>query len=56
MELGRSEADLEHLCQFAGAIDAGLFTAAGFSFAGETWKPGEPGCCRLRVRPGPAAP
>ncbi len=53
MELGRSEDDLEHLCKFAGAIDAGLFESAGFTFAGETWKPGQPGCCRLRVRPGP---
>ncbi len=52
MELGRSDEDLEHLCDFAGAIDAGLFTSAGFTFAGDTWKPGEPGCCRLRVRPG----
>lgn len=56
MEQGRGDEDLAHLCQFAGAIDAGLFTAAGFSFAGETWQPGEPGCCRLRVRPGPAKP
>ncbi|MDP6689200.1 MAG: L-2-amino-thiazoline-4-carboxylic acid hydrolase [Alphaproteobacteria bacterium] len=51
-ELGRSDEDLEHLCEFAGAIDAGMFTSAGFVFAGDTWKPGEPGCCRLRVRPG----
>jgi hypothetical protein len=53
-ELGRTDEDIEHLCDFAGAIDAGLFTSAGFSFAGETWKPGQSGCCRLRVRPGPA--
>ena len=53
MDLGRSDEDLEHLCNFASAIDGGLFTAAGFTFAGETWKPGQPGCCRLRVRPGP---
>ncbi|MDP6067850.1 MAG: L-2-amino-thiazoline-4-carboxylic acid hydrolase [Alphaproteobacteria bacterium] len=53
-ELGRTDEDIEHLCDFAGAVDAGLFTAAGFSFAGETWKPGQSGCCRLRVRPGPA--
>ena len=51
---GRSEADLARLCESAGAIDSGLFTAAGFSFAGTTWRPGESGCCRLRVEPGPA--
>jgi len=51
-DLGRSDRDLENLCKFAGAIDGGLFTAAGFTFAGETWKPGQTGCCRLRVLPG----
>ncbi|MDP6256841.1 MAG: L-2-amino-thiazoline-4-carboxylic acid hydrolase [Alphaproteobacteria bacterium] len=53
-DLDRSDEDLEHLCDFAGAIDAGMFTSAGFTFAGETWKPGQSGCCRLRVRPGVA--
>lgn len=50
--MGRSEADLELLCKAGGAIDGGLFTAAGFTFKGETWKPGETGCCRLVVEPG----
>lgn len=54
VDIGRSGEDLGHLCDFAGAIDGGLFTAAGFTFAGETWKPGQSGCCRLRVLPGPA--
>lgn len=49
---GRSDEDLALLCRLAGAIDRGLFETAGFTFAGETWKPGEPGCCRLRVLPG----
>jgi hypothetical protein len=53
---GRSDEDLELLCKFAGAIDRGLFTEAGFTFAGDTWTPGESGCCRLKVLPGPAAP
>lgn len=52
---GRSEADLKDLCLIAGAIDGGLFEAAGFTFAGTTWQPGESGCCHLRVLPGPAA-
>jgi len=50
---GRSEDDLELLCRMAGAIDGGLFEAAGFVFRGETWKPGDEGCCRLKVLPGP---
>lgn len=54
-EMGRSDEDVRKLCRMAGAIDTGLFTAAGFTFAGETWKPGESGCCRLRVLPGKAA-
>lgn len=53
--MGRSDSDIERLCRMAGAIDRGLFESAGFAFAGETWKPGDTGCCRLRVLPGAAA-
>jgi hypothetical protein len=56
VEMGRSDEDVALLCRMAGAIDGGLFSRAGFTFAGDTWKPGESGCCRLRVRPGPTAP
>lgn len=52
---GRNDEDLELLCTMAGAIDGGLFEAAGFTFKGETWKPGDEGCCRLKVLPGPGA-
>lgn len=52
--MGRSDADLELLCKAGGAIDGGLFSAAGFIFKGETWHPGEEGCCRLIVEPGDA--
>ena len=52
---GRSDEDLHLLCKMAGAIDGGLFESAGFTFKGETWAPGDEGCCRLRVVPGPAA-
>ena len=51
---GRSEADVARLREIAGAVDLGRFTAAGFAFAGKTWRPGESGCCRLHVEPGPA--
>lgn len=53
--MGRSDEDLELLCKAGGAIDGGLFKAAGFVFAGETWHPGEEGCCRLVVHPGAPA-
>lgn len=49
---GRSADDQRDLCTVAGAVDAGLFTAAGFSFRNETWQPGGEGCCTLRIRPG----
>jgi predicted ArsR family transcriptional regulator len=49
---GRNDEDLELMCRAAGAIDAGMFGAAGFTFKGETWKPGQTGCCRLVVEPG----
>lgn len=55
VEMGRSEEDLELLCRAGGAIDGGLFSEAGFTFKGETWKPGRTGCCLLRVEPGPGA-
>jgi hypothetical protein len=45
--------ELRRLCAMAGAIDGGLFESAGFSFEGTTWQPGQTGCCRLRVVPGP---
>jgi L-2-amino-thiazoline-4-carboxylic acid hydrolase len=52
---GYGGGELKDLCVIAGAIDGGLFEAAGFTFAGETWQPGDSGCCRLKVLPGPAA-
>jgi len=53
-EAGVSDAKLETMCRVAGIVDNGTFESAGFVFAGTTWKPGEDGCCHLRVRPGPA--
>lgn len=54
VENGRNDEDVELLCKAAGAIDGGLFTRAGFIFKGETWKPGQEGCCLLKVVPGEA--
>lgn len=55
VDMGRSDADIELLCRAGGAIDGGLFGQAGFTFKGETWKPGQAGCCLLRVEPGAGA-
>lgn len=49
-EAGLDDAKVETLCRIAGIIDAGTFHAAGFGFEPCTWKPGESGCCLLRIR------
>ena len=54
VEQGRSDEDIEHLCKAAGAIDGGLFSSAGFTFKGDTWQRGNPGCCLLKVERGAA--
>jgi len=38
------------LCRIAGAVDRGMFEAAGFAIENRTWTPGAPGCCHLSVR------
>lgn len=55
VDFGVDDAKLEILCRIAGVIDNGTFEEAGFSFSAETWKPGDPGCCFLHIRPGPPA-
>jgi hypothetical protein len=52
-EAGLPDERVATLCRIAGHIDDGTFEAAGFRFAGRTWRPGEAGCCTLLVRPGP---
>lgn len=54
-DAGVDDAKLETLCRIAGVIDNGTFEEAGFAFSAETWKPGNPGCCFLHIRPGPPA-
>ena len=48
-ELGRSDEDIERLCQGARAVDHGLFTGAGFDFAAEGWKRDGGDRCRLHI-------
>ena len=48
-EMGRSDEDIELLCEGARAVDHGLFTTAGFSFVGEGWKRDSGDRCRLHI-------
>ena len=52
---GLSDERIATLCRIAGVVDNGTFEAAGFAFSAETWRPGDDGCCLLRIRPGPPA-
>lgn len=55
LEAGLPEERVATLCRIAGHVDDGTFEAAGFRFAGTTWRPGQEGCCTLVIRPGPPA-
>lgn len=48
-EMGRSDEDIERLCEGARAVDHGLFTGAGFDFAAEGWKRDGGDRCRLHI-------
>lgn len=49
-DAGLSEERIATLCRIAGAVDRGMFEAAGFAIENRTWTPGAPGCCHLSVR------
>lgn len=51
-EAGVAPQEMATLCRIAGAVDKGLFEAAGFRLENRTWTPGAEGCCFLRVLPG----
>jgi len=51
-EAGLTDDEIAHLCHIAAAVDDGTFEGAGFSFSADTWKPGQEGCCLLKIRPG----
>jgi hypothetical protein len=51
-EAGLSPEETAKMLAIAGAIDHGVFAAAGFEFDSETWRPGQEGCCRLKIKPG----
>jgi predicted ArsR family transcriptional regulator len=49
-EAGLAPAKRATLCRIAGAVDKGLFEAAGFAIDNRTWTPGAEGCCFLSIR------
>jgi hypothetical protein len=49
--MGLADNEVATLCKLAAAVDFGKFESAGFRFDCETWKPGQPGCCTLKVYP-----
>jgi hypothetical protein len=48
-EAGLAPEKVATLCRIAGAVDKGLFEAAGFKFENKTWLPGGKGCCFLSI-------
>ena len=50
-EAGLSDSEVSDLCRIAGVVDNGTFETAGFSIQSQTWKPGDSGCCLLKVGP-----
>jgi len=51
-EAGLSDQQIATMCEIAAVVDYGTFEGAGFKFSAETWKPGQDGCCLLKIRPG----
>jgi hypothetical protein len=51
IESGLSDGDVELLCEIAAEADYGTLEAAGFDVSIDIWKPGQTGCCNLKIRP-----
>jgi len=47
---GLPDAEIALLCNVASEADRGAMEAAGFQLDIETWRPGDTGCCVLRIR------
>ena len=56
VEAGMDPERVATMCAIAGAIDNGTFEGAGFALEAETWRPGQEGCCYLKIRRAPATP
>lgn len=50
-EEGLTDAEVADMCRIAGIVDNGTFESAGFTIRSQTWKPGDSGCCLLKVSP-----
>lgn len=50
-EAGLTDSEVADLCRIAGVVDNGTFESAGFALESQTWKPGDSGCCLLKVSP-----
>ena len=51
-EAGLSDQQTTTMCDIAAEGDLGTFEGGGFTFAVETWRPGQDGCCLLKIKPG----
>ena len=51
-EAGLRDEQIARMCDIAAEVDYGTFQGAGFQFSAETWKPGQEGCCLLKIKPG----
>ncbi len=50
IEAGLSEQEVAQFCGIAASADYGTLEKAGYAVDIETWKPGQSGCCTLRIR------
>lgn len=48
-EAGLADDDIAMLCSIAAQADYGTLEKAGFAVDIDTWKPGQKGCCALRI-------
>lgn len=50
MESGCTDEEVAFFCSMAACADYGTLEKAGFAVDIATWKPGQSGCCTLRIR------
>ena len=50
-EAGLADSEVANMCRIAGVVDNGTFESAGFALESQTWKPGDSGCCLLKISP-----
>ena len=50
IEAGLSDDEVALFCSMAACADYGTLEKAGYAVEIDTWKPGQAGCCMLRIR------